>query len=197
METPYLKVNQLANGKSQITEEMVFLSADEEEKYIIGQGNLVVNDDKQIAHDYVVARNQGETKMHNRTSVELMDVSPKQIVSVSTACIPFLEHDDANRALMGANMQRQAIPLLVPEAPFVGTGIEYKAAHDSGSCIVAENSGTVEYVDGRRIKIRPENGVTDEYVLKKFKRTHQGTCIKQSPTVEIGEHYKPAENNKN
>ena len=187
METPYLKVNQLANGKSQITEEMVFLSADEEEKYIIGQGNLVVNDDKQIAQDYVVARNQGETKMHNRTTVELMDVSPKQIVSVSTACIPFLEHDDANRALMGANMQRQAIPLLVPEAPYVGTGIEYKAAHDSGSCEIAENSGTVEYVDGRRIKIRQENGVTDEYVLEKFKRSNQGTCINQTPIVEIGD----------
>ncbi len=187
METPYLTVNQLENGVAQVTDEMVYLSADEEEKYIIGQGNIVVNDDKQIVHESIVARHQGETQMFPRKLVELMDVSPKQIVSISTACIPFLEHDDANRALMGANMQRQAIPLLVPEAPYVGTGIEYKAAHDSGSCIVAENSGIVEYVDGKIIKIRQESGALNVHNLEKFKRSNQGTCINQKPIVKVGD----------
>ncbi len=187
METPYLKIAQQEDGSSLVTDEMVFLSADEEEKYIIGQGNLVVDDKKHIMHDSVVARLQGETKMHKRQKVELMDVSPKQIVSVSTACIPFLEHDDANRALMGANMQRQAIPLLVPEAAYVATGIEYKAAHDSGSCLIAENSGVVEYVDGKTIKIRSTQGTVDEYTLEKFKRSNQGTCINQKPIVSLGD----------
>ncbi len=187
METPYLKINQTEEGITQVTSEVVYLSADEEEKYVIGQGNIEVNDDTQITNDSVVARFQGETKMFKRKDIELMDVSPKQIVSISTSCIPFLEHDDANRALMGANMQRQAIPLLIPEAAYVATGIEYKAAHDSGSCLVAKNSGTVEYVDGKIIKIRLEDGSLDEYILEKFKRSNQGTCINQVPIVEIGE----------
>ncbi len=187
METPYLKITQTEEGITQVTSEVVYLSADEEEKYVIGQGNIVVNDERHIIHDSVVARFQGETKMFKRTAIELMDVSPKQIVSISTSCIPFLEHDDANRALMGANMQRQAIPLLIPEAAYVATGIEYKAAHDSGSCLVAKNSGKVEYVDGKVIKIRLEDGSLDEYILEKFKRSNQGTCINQVPIVEIGE----------
>ncbi len=187
METPYLKINQTSDGIAKVTDEIVYLSADEEEKYIIGQGNLVVNDNKEIVYESVVARFQGETKMHYRTTVELMDVSPKQIVSISTACIPFLEHDDANRALMGANMQRQAIPLLIPEAAYVATGIEYKAAHDSGSCVIAENDGEVQYVDGKTIKIKQKNGSIDEYKLEKFKRSNQGTCINQTPIVEIGD----------
>ncbi len=187
METPYLKITQTEEGITKVTSEVVYLSADEEEKYVIGQGNIVVNDEKHIIHDSVVARFQGETKMFKRKDIELMDVSPKQIVSISTSCIPFLEHDDANRALMGANMQRQAIPLLIPEAAYVATGIEYKAAHDSGSCLVAKNSGKVEYVDGKVIKIRLEDGSLDEYILEKFKRSNQGTCINQVPIVEIGE----------
>ncbi len=186
METPYLKVADV-NGKVTVTAEIVYLSADEEEKYIIGQGNIVVDDEKGIVHENVVARFQGETKMFPRTRVELMDVSPKQIVSISTACIPFLEHDDANRALMGANMQRQAIPLLIPEAAYVGTGIEYKAAHDSGICLVAENGGVVEFVDANVIKIRQESGVVDTYNLTKYQRSNQGTCINQKPIVAIGE----------
>lgn len=187
METPYLKITQTDENISQVTSEVVYLSADEEEKYVIGQGNIVVNDEKQIIHDSVVARFQGETKMFKRSNIELMDVSPKQIVSISTSCIPFLEHDDANRALMGANMQRQAIPLLIPEAAYVATGIEYKAAHDSGSCLIAKNSGKVEYVDGKIIKIRLNNGTLDEYFLEKFKRSNQGTCINQVPIVSIGD----------
>lgn len=187
METPYLKVEKLDDGIAHVTDEIVYLSADEEEKYTIGQGNIVVDDDKNIVHTNVVARKQGETKMFPRVKVELMDVSPKQIVSISTACIPFLEHDDANRALMGANMQRQAIPLLIPEAAYVATGIEYKAAHDSGICLVSDNAGVVEYVDANVIKIKKEDGNVDVYDLVKFQRSNQGTCINQKPIVSIGD----------
>ena len=187
METPYLIVEQLEDGTALVTEQMIFLSADEEERYVIAQGNAAVNDDKLLSDEQVVARHQGETKMFPRETVELMDVSPKQIVSISTACIPFLEHDDANRALMGANMQRQAIPLLIPEAPFVGTGIEYKAAHDSGSAQVALNAGVVEYVDANTIKIRNDEGNLDVYELYKFQRSNQGTCINQKPIVALGD----------
>ncbi len=187
METPYLIVEQKEDGTSYVTDQMIYLSADVEERYIIAQGNAAVNDDRELLDDQVVARHQGETKMHPRENIELMDVSPKQIVSISTACIPFLEHDDANRALMGANMQRQAIPLLIPEAPFVGTGIEYKAAHDSGSALVALNAGVVDYVDARTIKIRRDDGEIDVYDLYKFQRSNQGTCINQKPIVSLGD----------
>ena len=187
METPYLKVEADGNGNMKVSSEIVYLSADEEEKYTIGQGNIVVDDDKFIEHKNVVARSMGETKMFPREKIDLMDVSPKQIVSISTACIPFLEHDDANRALMGANMQRQAIPLLIPEAAYVGTGIEYKAAHDSGICLVAENAGVVEFVDASVIKIRQDDGVVDTYDLVKFQRSNQGTCINQKPIVSLGD----------
>ncbi|MDD3477762.1 MAG: DNA-directed RNA polymerase subunit beta, partial [Candidatus Izemoplasmatales bacterium] len=129
----------------------------------------------------------GETNIFDKEKCDYMDVSPKQIVSVSTACIPFLEHDDANRALMDANMQRQAIPLLKPEAPFVGTGIEYKTAHDSGTSLIALHAGVVEHVDGLRIKIRLEDGSLDEYVLQKFMRSNQGTCVNQTPIVALGD----------
>ncbi len=187
METPYLKIESKEDGTVFVSDEMVYLSADEEERFIIAQGNTVVNDNNEIVHESVVARNHGETKMFPREKLELMDVSPKQIVSISTACIPFLEHDDANRALMGANMQRQAIPLLIPEAPFVGTGIEYKAAHDSGSALISRHDGVVEYVDASEIKIRREDGKLDVYDLYKFQRSNQGTCINQTPIVDIGD----------
>ncbi len=186
METPYLIVKQ-ENGQSIVTEDIVYLSADEEEKRVIAQGNAKVNDNKEFIEDQVVARYKGETKLFKKSSIDLMDVSPKQIVSISTACIPFLEHDDANRALMGANMQRQAIPLLIPEAPYVGTGIEYKAAHDSGSCIVCKRSGTVSYVDAKVIKIKNEEGLIDTYELNKFQRSNQATLINMKPIVGIGE----------
>jgi len=187
METPYLTVTQNEDGTATLNDEMIYFSADEEERYVIAQGNANVSDNKNLVDEQVVARFQGETKMFRRNEIELMDVSPKQIVSISTACIPFLEHDDANRALMGANMQRQAIPLLIPEAPFVGTGIEYKAAHDSGSCLVAANAGTVEYVDANVIKIRTEEGKLDEYYLNKFQRSNQGTLINMRPIVRMGD----------
>lgn len=193
METPYLIVKQNEDGSAVVTDEKIFLSADVEERYVIAQGNARVNDDKEFIDKQVVARYQGETTMHQRSAIELMDVSPKQIVSISTACIPFLEHDDANRALMGANMQRQAIPLLIPEAPFVGTGIEYKAAHDSGSALVASRGGIVEYVDARVIKIRTDEGELDTYNLYKFQRSNQGTCITQKPIVSLGERVSDSE----
>jgi DNA-directed RNA polymerase subunit beta len=193
METPYLKVEQTDDGLATVTSEIVYLSADEEERFTIAQGNTVVNDKKEILHTQVVARLQGETKMFPREALELMDVSPKQIVSISTACIPFLEHDDANRALMGANMQRQAIPLLIPEAAYVATGIEFKAAHDSGSALVSSHAGTVEYVDANTIKIRREDGTLDVYNLYKFQRSNQGTCINQRPIVALGDVVKASE----
>jgi DNA-directed RNA polymerase subunit beta len=184
METPYLKIDK---ATCRVTDEIHYLSADDEMKYVIAQANVELNDDMTIKEDRVVARCQGETKIFDREKCDYMDVSPQQIVSISTACIPFLEHDDANRALMGANMQRQAIPLLKPEAPFVGTGIEYKTAHDSGTCVIAENDGVVESVDGLSIKIRREDGNLDTYMLAKFMRSNQGTCINQKPIVELGE----------
>ncbi len=187
METPYLKVIEGEGDERFVTDEMIFLTADEEENYTIGQANIDLDDDKRIVNENVVARYMGETKMFARETVELIDVSPKQIVSISTACIPFLEHDDANRALMGANMQRQAIPLLRPEAAFVGTGIEYKAAQDSGSCLVADNDGTVEYVDSRRIVVRREDGERDVYHLRKFQRSNQGTNMTERPIVVLDE----------
>jgi len=184
IETPYLKID-TETGK--VTDEIVYLSADQERNHIIMQANVTLNDDMTIRDEKVVARRNGETKIFNRLECDYMDVSPKQIVSVSTASIPFLEHDDANRALMGANMQRQAIPLLKPEAPYVGTGIEYKIAHDSGTALITKSSGVVEYVDGTVIKIRNENGDLERYNLLKFMRSNQGTCINQTPIVKVGE----------
>lgn len=184
METPYLKIDK---QKMLVTDEVVYMTADDEGKFVIAQANVTLNDDHTIKDERVVARQFGETKMFNREDCDYMDVSPKQIVSISTACIPFLEHDDANRALMGANMQRQAIPLLKPEAPFVGTGIEYKTAHDSGTSLLCENDGVVEYVDGLVVKVRRNDGGLDSYNLSKFMRSNQGTCINQTPIVALGD----------
>lgn len=163
IETPYLKVVQREGKRPIITDEKIYLTADKEEEYYIAQANINVNDDREIVDDIVIARYFGDTIEVNKEKINLIDVSPKQIVSVSTACIPFLEHDDANRALMGANMQRQAIPLLRPEAAYVATGIEAKAAKDSGVAVVCQGDGVVEYVDaknhcsGRR---RPFTGIS-------------------------------------
>ena len=184
METPYLKIDKVTR---KVTNEEVYMSADEELNHIIAQANVTLNDDMSIQDERVVARHLGETKMFDAIDCDYMDVSPKQIVSISTACIPFLEHDDANRALMGANMQRQAIPLLNPEAPFVGTGIEYKTAHDSGTCVLSDYDGVVEYVDGMKVQVRRETGELDTYSLAKFMRSNQGTCINQSPIVSLGD----------
>ncbi len=188
METPYLKIDPKSR---KVTTDLEYLSADQEQTHIIAQANVKLNDDMSIKEERVVARYMGETKIFDRARCDYMDVSPKQIVSISTACIPFLEHDDANRALMGANMQRQAIPLLKPEAPFVGTGIELKTAHDSGTAVVALNDGVVEFVDGLQVKVRRtvDSGL-DTYPLQKFMRSNQGTCINQTPIVKLGDSIK-------
>ena len=181
IQTPY----RIVNKDGTVQEEAIYLSADEENDYLIAQANEVR--DGRLINEHVVVRKGGETIIANREDVELADVSPKQIVSVATACIPFLENDDASRALMGANMQRQAVPLLRPHSPFVGTGIEYKIAKDSGVGIVAKESGTVKYVDSLRIVVENEEGQEHTYQLRKFARSNASTCINQRPIVEAGE----------
>ncbi len=186
IETPYRKV--LSDGT--VSEDYIYLAADEEADYIIAQANEVI--DGKLVHDQVVARKAGETIMADKKDVELADVSPKQIVSVAAACIPFLENDDASRALMGANMQRQAVPLLNPHSPFVGTGIEERLAKDSGSGVVSHDEGVVTYVDSQRITIENEEGKHD-YELEKFRRSNAGTCINHRPIVNKGEKVKKGE----
>ena len=145
--------------KRQVRDEAIYLSADEEADYVIAQANEVI--DGRLINERVVARKAGDTIIASREEVELADVSPKQIVSVATACVPFLENDDASRALMGANMQRQAVPLLKPHSPYVGTGIEYKIAKDSGVGVVGKEDGVIEYVDSQRIVVAKEMCIRD------------------------------------
>ncbi len=192
IETPYRVVDKKTGI---VTDEIKYITADEEELLTIAQANEPLDEEGRFVNAKVAARGVGgEIAMFPREAVDMMDVSPKQVVSVATAMIPFLENDDANRALMGSNMQRQAVPLLVTEAPYVGTGMEYKAARDSGVVLLAKNSGTVEYVEAGRIAIRrdDDNGL-DEYRLLKFKRSNQGTCINQKPIVFHGEHIEKGE----
>ncbi|MGM9947196.1 MAG: DNA-directed RNA polymerase subunit beta [Floccifex sp.] len=181
IQTPY----RVVNPDGTVSEEAIYLSADEEADYIIAQANEVKNG--RLEKETVVARKNGDTINAPRESVELADVSPKQIVSVATACVPFLENDDASRALMGANMQRQAVPLLNPHSPYVGTGIEYKIAKDSGVGIVAKQDGIVDYVDSLRIVIKDNEGEKHTYQLRKFSRSNASTCINQKPIVKVGE----------
>ena len=200
IETPYLKVKN-ENGKMIVTDEMEYFTADKEEQYYIAEGNTFVNDNMEVIGFakkdengnevfYARGRHDGETVEFEVSKIQYIDVAPKQIVAVSTACIPFLEHDDANRALMGANMQRQAIPLLRPEAAFVATGIEAKAAKDSGVAIVCEKDGVVEYVDGLKIIIRENSGALKTYHLNKYERSNASTCVNQKPIVAYGESVK-------
>ncbi len=179
IETPYRVVEDQV-----VTDEIIYLSADLEVDYTIVQANEI--EDGKLQAEEVVARFEGETIMVDSKEVELADVSPQQIVSIATACIPFLENDDASRALMGANMQRQAIPLLKPSSPNVGTGIEYRIAKDSGSCIVAKADGIVSYVDAEKIVIQEEKGER-EYPVRKFIRSNMGTCLNQQVIVDKGE----------
>ena len=191
IETPYLKVVQEEGKKPKIlNDEIVYLTADKEEEYYIAQANIRVNENLEIEDDKVIARHLGETIEVEKEKINLMDVSPKQIVAVSTACIPFLEHDDANRALMGANMQRQAIPLLRPEAPFVATGIEEKAAKDSGVAVVCEKDGVVTYVDALKVIVKETSGNLKTYLLSKYERSNHSTCVNQKPIVKKGEEVK-------
>ena len=192
IETPFRVVDK---ERGVVTDEIHYLTADEEEMMIVAQANEPLDGEGHFVNAKVASRGEhGEIALVGREQIDYMDVSPKQVVSVATAMIPFLENDDANRALMGSNMQRQAVPLLVAEAPYVGTGMEYKAARDSGVVILAKNTGTVEYVDADKIVIRrdADNG-TDSYTLLKFKRSNQGTCINQRPIVSHGEHIEAGE----
>ena len=182
IETPY-RVARDGN----VTDEIVYLTADREDEYIIAQANTPLDEKGRITSESVVCRYAEEYIEEPAQRVQLMDVSPKQIVSVATALIPFLEHDDANRALMGANMQRQAVPLLQPQAPIVGTGMEYRAAKDSGSLIVAEEPGEVLAVDSKSVVVKNADGIEKTYDLLKFTRSNAGTCINQRPIVLPGE----------
>ena len=178
IETPYRKVDPETN---RVTSEIVYLTADEEDNYVIAQANAKLDEEGHFVEEQVVARYKDEIITVPRDRVDYMDVSPKQVVSVATACIPFLENDDSNRALMGANMQRQAVPLITPRAPIVGTGMEYKAAKDSGAAVVARSPGVVERVTAREIWVRrrvevdgkPVDGELDKYRLQKFVRSNQ------------------------
>jgi DNA-directed RNA polymerase subunit beta len=184
IEAPYRKVD--AKNRF-ITDEIVYLTADEEDNYIVAQANEPIDENTHwFKRDRVTARLLDQIIETKNTDVDYMDVSPKQLVSVATAMIPFLENDDANRALMGSNMQRQAVPLLKPEAPIVGTGMEYKAAADSGIVVLAAEDGTVSHVNARSISIVDRNGVEHVYHLTKFQRSNQGTCLNQRPIVRKG-----------
>ncbi len=188
IETPYRKI---IDGK--VTDEVVYLSAMEEQKHTVAQANAELNDDGSFAEEVVSARQAGEFLIAPRDIITLMDVSPKQLVSVAASLIPFLENDDANRALMGSNMQRQAVPLVKAEAPLVGTGMEETVARDSGAAIAARRSGIVDQVDATRIVIRVTGEVeagqsgVDIYTLQKFQRSNQNTCINQRPLVKMGD----------
>ncbi|RAY10464.1 DNA-directed RNA polymerase subunit beta [Levilactobacillus brevis] len=185
IETPYRRVSW---DTHKVTDKIDYLTADEEDNYVVAQANTPLNDDGSFNTDTIMARAQSENIETSADRIDYMDVSPKQVVAVATACIPFLENDDSNRALMGANMQRQAVPLLNPHAPLVGTGIEYKAAHDSGVALISQHDGTVEYVDAREIRVRREDGALDTYKLMKFRRSNGGKNYNQRPIVKVGDH---------
>lgn len=184
LEAPYRKV---VDGK--VTDEVEYLSAMDEEKYFIAQANAALDGKGNFLEDFVSVRKSGDYTTKPPKEIKFMDVSPKQIVSVSTALIPFLEHDDANRALMGSNMQRQAVPLLNPEAPYVGTGMEEVAAYDSGVCVISKSSGEVVYVTSMSVHIkRDDDGEIDEYTLLKYERSNQDSCFTHMPIVKLGDH---------
>ena len=182
------------NGK--VTSEIKYLSAIEEEKYTIAQANSSLNKDGSFVEELVACRKNLNFELSSRENIEYIDVSPKQLVSVAAALIPFLENDDANRALMGSNMMRQAVPLLKPESPLVGTGIESDVALDSGVTIVAKRNGIVDKIDGKRIVVKVTDvtdlsqSAVDIYNLSKFQRSNQNTCINQKPLVKVGDKIK-------
>jgi DNA-directed RNA polymerase subunit beta len=170
-----------------VTDEVIYLTADEEDKYVVAQANAELDDEGYFIGNSISGRYKEETSQYEKQKIDLMDVSPKMVFSVATALIPFLENDDANRALMGANMQRQAVPLLVTEAPVVGTGIEAKVAIDSGVCVIAKKSGVVERVTAKDIVVKHDDGSKHTYRLIKFAKSNQGTCINQRPVVKWGD----------
>ena len=191
IEAPYRKVLHLTdeegNVKHVVTEEVEYMTADVEDNFIVAQANEPLNEDGTFINAKVTARDKAEIVEADAAMVDYMDVAPKMLVSVATAMIPFLENDDNTRALMGSNMQKQAVPLMVTDSPIVGTGMEYKAALDSGVVVIAEHAGVVERVQADRIVVATESGVKDVYDLIKFKRTNQGTCFNQRPVVKKGD----------
>ncbi len=184
IEAPYRLVDPKTHC---VTDKVVYMTADEEDFYVVAEAKTPMNEDGSFVEEYVTVRDKAEIIQVPRENVDLVDVSPRQVVSVATSMIPFLENDDATRALMGSNMQRQAVPLLVPEAPIVGTGMEYKAAHDSGVVILAKEDGVVEKVGGDTIVIKDNLGERHTYKMSKFARSNQGTCINQRPRVKAGQ----------
>jgi len=192
IETPYRRVDA---EKGKVTTQIDYLTADEEDNYVVAQANALLDDEGNFLDDEIIARFRGENTVVPRSQIDYMDVSPKQVVSPATACIPFLENDDSNRALMGANMQRQAVPLMLPESPIVGTGMEYISGKDSGAAIICRHSGYVESVEAKEVIVRRVStvdgkevtGDRDRYTLEKFVRSNQGSCYNQLPIVKQGD----------
>ena len=187
IEAPYRVVDKTDPKNPVVTDEVVYLTADEEDNYIVAQANSPLDEEGHFINNNVAGRFREETSEFQKQKIDLMDVSPKMVFSVATSMIPFLENDDANRALMGSNMQRQAVPLMITETPIVGTGMESKAAVDSGVCVLARHNGTVERVSSDSITVRTEDGSRDEYHLIKFKRSNQSNCYNQKPLVDKGQ----------
>ena len=188
VEAPYRKIDKSDPANPRVTDEVVYMTADEEDNYHVAQANEPLDEEGHFIHKNVSGRYREETQEYEKHMFDYMDVSPKMVFSVATALIPFLQNDDANRALMGSNMQRQAVPLLFTEAPVVGTGIETKAAVDSGVCVVAKKAGTVLRSTSKEIVIKNDDGTKDEYRLTKFMRSNQSNCYNQKPIVQQDEH---------
>ena len=193
IEAPYRKIDKTDPKNPRVTDEVVYMTADEEDNYHVAQANEKLDEQGYFVRNSVSGRFLDETQEYDKSMFDYMDVSPKMVFSVATALIPFLQNDDANRALMGSNMQRQAVPLLTTEAPVVGTGMEPKAAVDSGVCVVAKHAGVVERSESNRIIIRTEDGDKDEYILTKFSRSNQSNCYNQRPIVFKGDHVEAGE----
>jgi len=187
IEAPYKKVEHMPDGRSRVTDEVVYMTADMEDNYVVAQANEPLDEEGYFVKNRVTVRDKAEITEVDHSRVDFMDVSPKMVVSVATAMIPFLENDDNSRALMGSNMQKQAVPLLVTDSPIVGTGMEYKAALDSGVVVIAKEDGYVERVEADKITVAREDGIKDVYELIKFKRSNQGTCFNQRPLVAKGD----------
>ena len=187
IESPYFVVKEDENGVKYVSDEIKYLSADKEEGVVIASASTKLDEKGHILDEKVIGRRNGETEMVAPEEVNYMDVSPKQIVSVAAACVPFLEHDDATRALMGANMQRQAVPIINPESPIVGTGMEYRAAKDSGSALICTGDGIVVYADAKHIKVKEDDGHIETYELYQFLRSNSATANMQRPIVKVGE----------
>ena len=187
IEAPYRKVDKTDPSNPVVTDEVKYMTADEEDEYTVAQANEPLDEEGHFIHNNVSGRFRDETSEFPKSRIDYMDVSPKMVFSVATSMIPFLENDDANRALMGSNMQRQAVPLLKTEVPVVGTGMEAKAARDSGVCIICHHAGTVEYSTSKEIIVRRDDGIVDTYHVIKFARSNQGNCMNQKPIVTKGE----------